>query len=229
MTNTVAIILARRHSKGVPLKNLRTVGGVSLVGRAVAAARQSGCFDRVIVSTDGADIAAEAVRHSAETVLRPAELAGDSAASLPALLHALEAAGIQAGTAVLLQPTSPLRSARHIAEAMRLFAGQNRQGSVVSACAAEHHPYKTLLSDGKGGYTPVHQAADLSAPRQSLPAAYRPNGAVYIADIATLRQTQDFFAAPLQLYLMDAESSVDIDCEADLALAERYWREMAGK
>lgn len=229
MTHTIAIILARRNSKGVPLKNLRTVGGVSLVGRAVAAARQSGCFDRVIVSTDGADIAAEARNHGAETLMRPDELATDTAASLPALLHALDAAGIDEGVAVLLQPTSPLRNARHIAEAMRLFDGQNRQGSVVSACAAEHHPYKTLIADGYGGYAPVHQAADLSAPRQTLPAAYRPNGAIYIADIADLRRTQSFFAEPLQLFVMDEASSVDIDCEADLQLAERYWREMRGE
>lgn len=215
-----AVILARRHSKGLPLKNLRTVGGISLVGRAVQAAVQADCFGRIIVSTDGEDIAAEARRYGAETVKRPPHLADDHADSLSALLHALDSCGLNEGSVVLLQPTSPLRSGRHIAEAMHRFAAQGRRGSVVSACAAEHHPYKVLLDNGSGGYTAVRQTADLSAPRQTLPAAYRPNGAIYIGDIATLRQQRTFFAEPLQLYLMDGSVSVDIDTEADLQQAE---------
>lgn len=221
----VAIILARQNSKGIIGKNLRTVGGKSLVARAILAAQQAQCFDHIIVSTDGTAIANEARQYGATVVMRPDELATDRADSLSALLHALDAQGISTGSVVLLQPTSPLRTAEHIVQAMRLFGEQGRLGSVVAACPAEHHPYKSLIVDENGVYQPVRQLADLSAARQSLPAAFRPNGAVYINDIAQLRVKQTFFVAPVQLYLMSEEDSVDIDVESDLVLAEQHWQQ----
>lgn len=220
-----AIILARQNSKGIPHKNLRTVGGQSLVARAIHAARESALFDHILVSTDGQAIAEEARAHGAHVIDRPSELATDRADSLGALLHALDSAGIAHGAVVLLQPTSPLRTAEHICQAMQLFDAQGRMGAVVAACPAEHHPYKTLVACENGGFQAVRQTADLSAARQSLPAAYRPNGAVYINDIAQLQAERTFFTEPLQLYLMDSRASVDIDHESDLALAEQYWRE----
>lgn len=220
-----AIILARQNSKGIIGKNLRAVGGYSLVARAILAAQAARLFDRIIVSTDGTAIADEARRYGAEVVMRPEALATDRADSLSALLHALAVQHIDTGSVVLLQPTSPLRTAEHICAAMALFDAQGRIGAVIAACPAEHHPYKVLIQNENGGYEPVRQLVDLSAARQSLPAAFRPNGAVYINDIAQLKAAQTFFAEPVQLYLMDEKDSVDIDVESDLVLAEQYWRE----
>lgn len=220
-----AIILARQNSKGIIGKNLRTVGGYSLVARAILAAQEATLFDHIIVSTDGRAIAEEARQYGAHIVMRPEALSGDRADSLSALLHALDAQHIHEGSVVLLQPTSPLRTAGHIRQAMQLFDAQGRTGAVVAACPAEHHPYKTLIQNETGMYQAVHHMADLSAARQSLPAAFRPNGAVYINDIAQLQMTRSFFAEPLQLYLMNEKDSVDIDVESDLMLAEQYWQE----
>ena len=86
----LALIPARGGSKGVPGKNLCEVGGVSLIGRAVRAALESGVIDRTVVSTDCQKIATEAERHGADVpYLRPAELATDRASSLEVALHAL--------------------------------------------------------------------------------------------------------------------------------------------
>ena len=91
VTETVAVIPARGGSKGVPRKNLRRVGGVPLVARAIAAARASATVDLVVVSTDDDEIAATAKEWGAEVIQRPAALADDTASSESALLHALDA------------------------------------------------------------------------------------------------------------------------------------------
>lgn len=217
----IAVILARRHSKGLSLKNLRQVGGLSLVGRAVSAAVESACFDRIIVSSDGADILEEAAKYGAETLMRPSELSDDHASSISGVIHVLEALAAESGSVTLLQPTSPLRNANHICEAFTLFRQFGDQGAVVSVCEAEHHPLKMLLLSETGQYYPVGSWPDLEQARQQLPKAYRPNGAVYINDIETLLQNRHFFAQPLHFYPMSAEDSVDIDVEADLQRAER--------
>ena len=87
MSEVVAIIPARGGSKGVPRKNVRRVGGVARVARAVAAARAAASVDRVVVSTDDPEIAAVAEEWGAQVIARPADLAGDTASSESAVLH----------------------------------------------------------------------------------------------------------------------------------------------
>ncbi len=107
---TVAVIPARGGSRGVPRKNLRRVGGIPLVARAITSARQSQRIDRVVVSTDDDEIAAVAREWGAEVVMRPESLSGDTASSESALEHALEqlsAQGVPVGVLVFIQATSP--------------------------------------------------------------------------------------------------------------------------
>lgn len=220
--NRIAIILARQHSKGIALKNLQKVGGISLLGRAIISARDSQIFSHIVVSTDGDSIIQEAHNYpDVMTIKRPDELASDSASSIDGVIHALDVLGFDDGVCCLLQPTSPLRSAKHTQEAYQLFAHQAYQGSVISACQASTHPYKMLMVDGSG-YRPVHALSDLEAPRQSLPAAFCPNGAIYFNDIATLKRHRRFFNEPLALYQMSHQHSLDIDTLEDLALANEY-------
>src|SRR5262245_57148833 len=118
---TLALIPARGGSKGVPRKNLRRVGGRSLLERAIASGRAPG-VDHLLVSTDDEEIAAESRRLGAEVpFLRPKALADDAAAIGPAVAHALDAyeshAGIAIDVLVLLEPTSPFRTAKHVGEA----------------------------------------------------------------------------------------------------------------
>jgi len=213
----VAIIPARAGSKGLPGKNLRPVGGISLVGRAILAAVESGVFSDIIVTTDGDDIAEEARRYGAKPIFRPDALASDDARSIDAVCHALQEINAHQGICVLLQPTSPLRLAKDIFEAVeqkRLLG----PGSIISVCECDHHPFKTFeLRDGK--VVPTRNLADLESPRQSLPKMYRPNGAIYVNDIVDLFNLRSFFIAPIQAYEMSASQSVDIDSELDLMCA----------
>lgn len=222
MQNVVAVILARQNSKGVPLKNLATVGGISLLGRAILAAEKSGVFSHIVVSTDGDLIATEAQKYDVVTLVRrPEHLANDTATSISGVLHALEVLNIHTGSVCLLQPTSPLRTEKHIIEAYELFLKQQKQGCVVAACIVEHHPYKCLIQNEDKSHQAVHDLADLESPRQKLPKAFRPNGAIYFNDIASLEKENTFFNEPITLYPMDTNESVDIDTPQDLVYANQ--------
>lgn len=220
MSINIAIILARQGSKGLPLKNLRLLAGQSLLAHTIQAAWQSECFDRVVVSTDGHQIAQEAKSYQAEVVMRPASLASDTASSISGVLHALHSLNLAEGSVTLLQPTSPLRTAKHIQEAIALFQQQQQQGSVIAACETEHHPLKTLLLNQQGKAEAIRHLSDLEQPRQQLPMALRPNGAIYISAIPQLLSQQRFFIEPIGLYMMNQTDSIDIDTEADLLTAE---------
>lgn len=218
----IAIILARQNSKGIPLKNLQPVGGISLLGRAILSAQNSGIFDKIVVSTDGDLIADEAKKYDDVIIIkRPDELANDTATSISGVIHALNELGVDSGVCCLLQPTSPLRTAQHIQDAYELFKNLGLQGSVISACLTEHHPYKSLILEN-GQYEAVRLLADLESPRQQLPKAYRPNGAIYFNDIEQLKANQRFFNEPIALYEMNEQDSIDIDSQIDLVRANQY-------
>ena len=222
MTPNVAIILARQNSKGIALKNLQKVGGVTLLERAIQSAINSRIFSHIVVSTDGDEMIKVAKQYRDVLIVkRPDVLANDSATSIDGVLHALEVLLIDEGVCCLLQPTSPLRQAWHIKQAYQLFVEQACVGSVIAAKKANQHPYKTLvLSDDK--YQAVHLLSDLEAPRQSLPQAFCPNGAIYFNQIATLKQNRRFFNEPITLYPMSDKHSLDIDTPEDLVLANHY-------
>ncbi|MBR8462163.1 acylneuraminate cytidylyltransferase [Campylobacter sp. faydin G-24] len=220
----IAIILARQGSKGIPLKNLAKVGGLSLLARAIKAAKQSGIFYKVVVSTDGDEIAQEAIKFGAIVVKRPAELASDKASSISAMLHVIDELGLKDGIATLLQPTSPLRTATHIKQAYDIFL-QNECKSVISVLVCKHHPFKSLIRVGDK-LEAIREINMLEAPRQSLPVAYQPNGAIYINYIDDLIKHKRFFIEPIEIYDMDELSSVDIDSKDDLVYADKIIKEL---
>ena len=224
----LGVIPARGGSKGLPGKNLRKLGSLSLIGQAVASAREAALLARFIVSTDSLEIAGEAKRHGAEVpFLRPAELATDQAGMLPVLQHAVRwlesSAGVRPDLIVTLQPTSPFRTGVEIDATIRKVIDTGSD-SAQTLSEASYHPYfmKTLDGDRTvalfpDGHTYVR--------RQDAPPVYQPSGAVYVTRYATLMEQGHILGEDNRGVIMAFEASVNIDTEWDFLLAELLLRE----
>lgn len=220
----LAVITARGGSKGLPGKNVCPLRGRPLIAWTVDAARHSRLLTRTIVSTDDSEIARAARACGGEVpFLRPARLAEDATAHVPVLEHALEwarATGMEPDYLLVLQPTSPLRTAGDIDAAIEI-AEARRPEAVVSVSPVHPHPWLAHRLAADGMLEPF--MADREAAgrrRQDLPAAYALNGAIYLITPLALR-TYGTFCPPAALgYVMPAERSIDIDDAHDLLVAE---------
>jgi len=224
----LGVIPARGGSKGLPGKNLRKLGALSLIGQAVASAREAALLARLIVSTDSPEIAEEAKRHGAEVpFLRPAELATDQAGMLPVLQHAVRwlesSAGVRPDMIVTLQPTSPFRTGVEI-DATITKVIDTGSDSAQTLSEASYHPYfmKTLDGDRTMALFPDgHKYVR----RQDAPPVYQPSGAVYVTRYATLMEQGHILGDDNRGVIMGFEPSVNIDTEWDFLLAELLLRE----
>lgn len=215
----VAIVPARAGSKGLPGKNLMSIGGTSLVGRAIAAARGSRFVDRVVLSTDGEAIAEEGRRHGAEVpFLRPPELASDEATTADVIRHALSVLGMSQGYLVLLQPTSPLRSSQDIDDCLELCRSLGAPAA-VSVSPVDKSPYWMFHVGSDQRLVPVVAEGLRPSRRQDSRPAVVLNGAVYVVDVATFLATGSFVPAGCVASQMPSERAVDIDTAEDLARA----------
>lgn len=222
----LAIVPARGGSKRLPRKNVLLLEGKPLIAWSIAAARDSGCFVDVLVSTDDAEIAETARAHGALVPwLRPPELATDTARSIDVVLHALDwyerERGAVAGM-MLLQPTSPFRTAGTIRAAATRFLDLGADAPVVGVSPAETHPAWTFSLEGSRMH-PFCGWEGLKLRSQDLPAAYTVNGAIYVSTPTRLRATQSFYAPDMHALVMtDRAESQDIDTAEDWASAEQH-------
>lgn len=217
MTETVAIIPARGGSQGVPRKNLQRVGGVPLVARAIAAARAAASVDRVIVSTDDAEIAAVAHEWGAQVVERPNSLAGHTASSESALLHTLdvlEQTGIDVGAVVFLQATSPFIDPRDIDIAVDLVRA-NEHDCVFSAIETFGFVWRADAGSARG----VNHDPAVRPRRQDREPHYLETGAFYVLDAAGFRRAGHRFFGRVGLVEVAERSAIEIDREEHLAIA----------
>lgn len=219
----VAFILARDGSKGLPGKNVRPLGGRPLIAWTIRTALSTSAVDRVIVSTDGEAIAQAGRAAGAEVLARPAHLAGDAALPKDALrfhLAELERDGERPDIVLLLQPTSPLRGVEDVEACLRMLT-DDAFDSAVTFCEASTHPYQTfrMVDGAPAAFVPDQ---DPWRPRQALPPAYAPNGAVYAAWREPLLADPGagFMVGRAAMVIMPPERSIDIDTQADFAAAE---------
>jgi YrbI family 3-deoxy-D-manno-octulosonate 8-phosphate phosphatase len=210
----LVVIPARGGSQGVPLKNLADVGGTSLVGRAIVSALAAPGVTRVVVSTDHPGIAAEARRHGADVVERPATLSDATATSESAVLHALDALADDLPVTVLLQCTSPFVDPADLGEAVvRVLAGE---ADVVLA-AAPTHDFQWVVADGL--VRPVGHSLDHRPRRQDRLPHFRETGAFYAMRTSGLREAGTRFFGRVALQAVDARTAIEIDEQADLEAA----------
>lgn len=222
----LAVITARGGSKGLPGKNTRPLAGLPLIGWTIKAAKASRYIDRTILSSDDPEIMAVAADLGCDVpFVRSSVLASDTATSIDVVLDALERVpGYD--VVVLLQPTSPLRSAYDIDNTLDLLEAAP---SAVSATEAATHPWLTYRSDPTGRLSAYLKDAGVSLRRQDLPPALMLNGAVYAADTAWLIRERSFLQdGQTRAWTMPAERSIDIDTLDDFREAEGYCRSQMG-
>lgn len=216
-----AIIPARGGSKGLTGKNIRPLRGRPMIAYTVEEALKARSIGEVIVSTDNSEIAAVAQRYGADCpFLRPGDLAGDDSRAVDTYVYTVDRLTQERGqrmdALVVLQPTSPLRTAADIDGATELFFAKNAD-SVVSY-TREHHPiswHRHLDPDGRILPVPEERLEN----RQQLTPTYYPNGAVYVFSCSLLRQRR-YYGSASYAYVMPAERSVDVDTLEDFNYAE---------
>lgn len=227
--SVLAVIPARGGSKGIPRKNLREVGGASLVGRAARLAASLPYLDAAVVSTDDAEIRDEAVAHGAHApFMRPADLAGDRATSVDMWRHAWLASEAHYGrtfdAGILLEPTSPMRTEGDVERTLRaLLDGPPpapTSAATVSPTPAHFTPHKTLTLDPATGLLGFHlEGGARHTLRQSIPAFYHRNGLCYAVCRAHLVDGGRILDASTVGVVVDRRV-VNIDDPADLDYAE---------
>ena len=217
----LAIIPARGGSKGVVRKNLRLIAGTSLLARAVASAQAVG-IDSVVVSTDDAEIAAAAAAAGAPPpFLREPDLASDTASSEAVIFDAISRmeaiAGYPFSTIVLLEPTSPFRTAAHVQASIERYARQD-VACVITVCAVERKP-SNIFVKGEHLERYVKAPNERFRRRQDMAHLCRLNSAVYVFGRDRFMATGAIVADPIGFVEMAAVESVNIDDGLDLAWA----------
>lgn len=216
----LGLITARGGSKGLPRKNIRTVGGKPLIGWTIEAARASTVIDRLILSSEDEEIIRIAKGLGCEVpFIRPAELATDEAGSMDVVRHALGEVGAGYDYVVLLQPTSPARTAQDIDCAV-MKCIQSSANSCVGAVELEKNPFWSFSLTEKGHISPLVSFESIPQRRQDCATYYALNGAIYVGSCSYLRSGGDFFTQEAVVWIMTKARSVDIDTEDDLRLFE---------
>jgi len=196
-----------------------------LIAYTVEAAITSRYIDRVIISTDDDNIAKAAIEAGAERpFIRPSEFAKDTSPSWEAVIHALDwlqkNEGKQYTVFCLLQPTSPLRTASHVDEAIERYFTKPQADSLVTVCESSKSPFWSQIISPDDLLQPLIPVNEQVTRRQDLPKTFDINGAFYICDTSLYRRTRTFLNHRTAYYLMAKEDSIDIDTELDFIIAE---------
>jgi CMP-N-acetylneuraminic acid synthetase len=219
----LAVIPARGGSEAIPKKNIALLGNKPLIAWTIEAAQAVPELDRIIVSTDDPQIACIAKQYGAEApFLRPAEIARSDSPTIEAVLHALDwladSDRYYPHAVLLLQPTSPFRTAQDISGAVRLF-WESRAPAVVSVTVCHPHPFLTFRLDANGCLESLWGKDISHIRRQDLPPVYQLNGAIYLVQTSVLRSARTFLPPGTRPLIMPPERSLDIDEPFDLQIA----------
>jgi CMP-N,N'-diacetyllegionaminic acid synthase len=227
--NMLAIIPARGGSKGIPDKNIIDLAGKPLIAYTIQAAKEAPSVSKIVVSTDDKKIAEISRHYGAEVpFFRPSELATDDSPVIETYLYTIERLQKEFNQRyegfIVLQPTSPLRTAQDIENAVRLFREKDAD-SVISVTLANHPPFWAKKIDDNGVLRSYFQDTGVdNRNRQNYPETYLPNGVIFIFKYSMLRKNRTYYSNKTYPYVMPKERSLDIDDKIDLNYAECLFR-----
>jgi CMP-N,N'-diacetyllegionaminic acid synthase len=223
----LAIIPARKNSKGLPGKNIKNFLGSPLFKHSIDQARDSNLIDEILVTSDCEEVISIASRENVMCIERPHSLATDTSHTPDAIFHAVntikQAQKIDYNLIVMLQPTSPLRSHIDIDNSIRMLKNPDRK-AIVSVCEASCNlNYVNGLPKDMNMENFLKVDGNASN-RQYYKKNYQLNGAVYVAWYDYFLQNKGFYGSKTYAYIMPRERSVDIDTSFDFKLAEFFGR-----
>ena len=226
---TIAIIPARGGSKGIPRKNMIRINGYPLIHYTIDLAVSSGLFSAVIVTSDDEEILEYASNFDVLIHNRKPELASDTAPVIETIREVTQLANTRHNIAfdqvMLLQPTSPLRTVRHLKEAINLLKNNPSANSVISvAQMGDTHPAR-MYKVNEQVLQPL-QSEHEKTRRQDLPEVYIRNGSIYLARKEAILQLNDIMAKPTIPLIMGNEYYLNIDEPRDLYLAKYMMEEV---
>jgi CMP-N-acetylneuraminic acid synthetase len=214
-----ALIPARGGSKRLPRKNILPLAGRPMIAYPIGAARASGVFDRVFVSTEDPEIAAVAGAEGAEVIARPAAIAEDQATVVQVCLHALETHPevrllcCLYATAALLRPESIRRA--------RALLDDNPPADFVMGVSEYNYPPVQAMKRDESGFLSLMWPEWKSVQSQSYPPLVVSNGTLYWARADALRRDASFYGARLRAYLVPQDEVSDINTAADFERAAK--------
>ena len=222
------VIPARGGSKGIPGKNIKPLGGKPLIAYSVEVARQLATDSDICVSTDDPAIA-DVVREMGLEVpfMRPDYLATDNCGTYEVLLHAVkffEKLGRRYDTMVLLQPTSPLRTADDVRRCLEAYTSD--VDMVVTVVEAASNPYYNCYETDSDGFLHISKGDGSYVRRQDAPKAWEYNGAVYVINIDSLKQMPLSKFPRRRMVEMERSRSIDLDTPLDWIVAEAVVAQM---
>ena len=224
----LAIIPARKGSKGIKDKNIIDLCGKPLIAYSIESALKSKYIDRVVVSTDGEEIAKVAKKYGADVpFLRPNYLASDTSKTIDCVMHCIEelqSIDDKYDYMILLQPTQPLRESYHIDEAIELMLEKNAEG-LVSICKVKENPILMRTLNEEGGMSNLLSTSSTQR-RQDFKVYYRVNGVIYINKINENLNLNTSLNDNKLPYIMEQKYSVDIDELLDIKIATLMIKEI---
>lgn len=224
--NRLCTICARKGSKGVKNKNIRTLLDRPLIAHSIEQAKRAGLFSAIAVSSDSDEILLIAKQWGADYLIqRPMALATDEAPKLPAIVHCVNEVerltNTRFDTIVDLDPTSPLRTVEDIVAATRLLE-DSRVSNVITGMPARRSPYFNLVEVNDSGVVQLSKTLpNRVTRRQDSPPCYDMNASIYVWERdALLGNTTSVFNNDTKIYVMPEERSIDIDNELDFAIVQ---------
>lgn len=219
----IAIIPARGGSKRIPRKNVKAFSGKPIIAYPIQAALSSGVFDKVIVTTDDAEISNVARLYGAETpFVRPADLANDHATTVPVIKHAINWVNTNVAPvdfACCIYATAPFVQSRDLAASYMKLVHENVEGYVFSACTFPF-PIQRAFKVKANGCVEMFEPRNYNTRSQDLEHAYQDAGQFYWGAASSYMEEKMFFSTDSKAYILPRHMVQDIDSAEDWTRAE---------